>query len=121
MTLLRSIAVLFVLLAQVMPAQVMPGGMTTVKCTMGCCAGLEEAEMASCGCPDSPLSSEPANAPPGSRERAPQLVWAAVDADQPAIRSPKAADDEGKPRLVERDRDKVAHVRLPVLFCSLLN
>jgi hypothetical protein len=121
MTLLRSIVVLLALLAQAWPALVMSRRNAGEKCQMGCCAWLAEAGMDSCGCTGASQPSEPADLPPeGVRQSLAQLVWAVSHGAEPAMWSPRNSV-ESNPRLDECNLVKAPHVRLPVLFCSLLN
>lgn len=121
MTLLRSIVLIFALLAQVWPAQAMPRVNEAAACGMGCCAALAEAEMSACGCAEPSAPAEPTSVPPaGGREQVPQVFWATAEEVKPTMRSPRSLD-EGMSRSAERDSSGLPHVRLAVLFCSLLN
>ncbi|MDP1591873.1 MAG: hypothetical protein Q8M07_29205 [Prosthecobacter sp.] len=121
MTLLRSIALIFALLAQAWPVHAMLRVNEPASCGMGCCAALAETEMSACGCAEPATPAAPANAPPvGGRELVPQVVWASAEEARPAMRSPRSLN-EGVPPAAERDPSSLPHVRLAVLFCSFLN
>lgn len=121
MTLLRFIVALVVLLAQAMPAQAMLRENTAAKCEMGCCAWLAEAGTDSCDCTESSQPTTPADLPPaGVRQLMVQVVWA--DAHERGFSVPPPLSlNESDMRLMARDLLKQPHVRLQVLFCSLLN
>jgi hypothetical protein len=121
MTLLRTIVVLFALLAQAWPAQAMLRETAVKKCGMSCCASLEETDMAACGCTLSPVPAEPAQVPPASgRELMQQVVWVVSHESKLSARPPRNLDEDGA-LSSELDFVKQPHVRLSVLFCSLLN
>lgn len=122
MTLLRFIVALVVLLAQAMPAQAMLRENTAAKCEMGCCAWLAEAGTDSCDCTESSSRpATPADLPPaGARQLMVQVVWADAHEQRFSLQPPLSLN-ESDMRLMARDPLKQPHVRLPVLFCSLLN
>jgi len=121
MTLLRSIVLIFALLAQSWPAQAMLSVNEPAACGMGCCAALATAEMSACGCAESSAPAEPASVPPASgRERVPQVVWMSFEDVRSATR-PAMSQEKAKARWSESDGPNLPHVRLVVLFCSLLN
>lgn len=104
-----------------MPAQTMLREKTVAKCEMGCCARLAEAGMDSCDCTESSQPATPADLPPaGARQLMVQVVWADVHERGFSVRPPLSLN-ESDMRLNARDPLKQPHVRLPVLFCSLLN
>jgi hypothetical protein len=83
MSCLRSIILLFTLLAQIWPAQaVMSEGGRPETCEMGCCAAMAEPGMSACGCLEEP-STPPVNpaAPASADERpnSPRMLWAAQE------------------------------------------
>lgn len=121
MTLLRSIILIFALLAQALPVQAMRHVDEPAYCGMSCCAALAAAEMSACGCAEPSAPAEPANVPPASgRERVPQLVWVSLEDVQFATRSAISLE-KTQVRLVASDLLRQPQVRLAVLFCSLLN
>ncbi len=121
MTLFRSIVVLVVLLAQAWPAQVMLRDKAAGKCEMGCCAWLAEVGMDVCDCAVSSRPAAPADLPPaGARQFMTQVVWVDSHDVMPVVPPPQSLS-ESDARLLERDVLRQPHVRLPVLFCSLLN
>ncbi|MDZ4405545.1 hypothetical protein [Prosthecobacter sp.] len=122
MTLLRSIVVLFALLAQAWPAQAMLRETAVKKCGMSCCASLGETDMDACGCAGAPVPAEPAQVPPASgRELMQQVVWVVSHESKLSARPPRSLDDDGARSVVRDFAKQPQQVRLPVLFCSLLN
>ncbi len=122
MTLLRSIVLIFAVLAQAMPVQaMMRGAQEPVTCEMGCCAAVAATEMDACACADTSAPAKPLNTPPATgREIVPQVVWTLV-AEAPLMTRPvKHLEKEGS-CFIQRDLTAQPHVRLPVLFCSFLN
>jgi len=121
MTLLRSVVVLVTLLAQAWPAQAMRREETAGKCEMACCAWLTEAGVNACDCAGSSLPEAPADLPPaGTRQIVTQVVWAGSQETLPFSR-PSLILSEHDTLMSECDVLQQPHVRLPVLFCSLLN
>lgn len=121
MSLLRSIVLIFALLAQALPVQAMMRVNEPKNCAMGCCAWLAEAGISECGCEKTSKPTAPAKAPPASgREWGPQVVWAASDAVKCATRPPKSLS-AAKSHFIECMTTKPPQVRLTVLFCSFLN
>lgn len=121
MTLLRSIVLIFALLAQTWPVQAMRRVKEPAACGMSCCAALAEMGMSTCGCADPSAPAEPASVPPASgRERVPQVVWMSFEDVRSATR-PAMSQAKAQARRVESDGPNLPHVRLAVLFCSLLN
>lgn len=121
MTLLRSIILIFALLAQALPAHAMPRVSEPAVCGMSCCAALAAAELSACGCKETSAPAEPANVPPASgRERVPQMVWVSLEDVRFATR-PAMNRENAQAHLVESDQSTRRQIRLAVLFCSLLN
>jgi hypothetical protein len=121
MTLLRSIVLIFALLAQAWPVQAVLRVNEPARCGMTCCTELAAAELSACGCAEVPMPAEPANVPPSSgRERVPQLLWVSLEDVRFATR-PAMCLENAQTHLVESDLPESPHVRLAVLFCSFLN
>lgn len=124
MTLLRSITLIFALLAQAWPVQAMMLREEAPKaCAMGCCAAIAEMEMDACSCAEAPAPEKPLNVPPSSgRELVPQVVWMILQEAPLASRPPKSlSDGSSRFSFIERDLAAQPHVRLAVLHCSFLN
>ncbi|MES2595379.1 MAG: hypothetical protein V4662_08595 [Verrucomicrobiota bacterium] len=123
MTLLRSIVLIFALLAQAMPVQAMMcGGQEPVTCEMGCCAAVAASERDACSCAgDTSAPAKPLNTPPASsREIVPQVVWTMIE-EMPSLASVSVDLEKKSARFIQRQLTVQPHVRLPVLFCSFLN
>ncbi|GEP45812.1 hypothetical protein [Brevifollis gellanilyticus] len=122
MSLLRSIILIFAVLAQAMPVQaMMRGAQEPVTCEMGCCAAVASTEMDACACADTSAPAKPLNTPPASgRDLVPQVVWTMIE-EMPSLTSVSMNLEKKRERFIQRDPVKQSHVRLPVLFCAFLN
>lgn len=122
MTLLRSIILIFAVLAQAMPVQaMMRGAKQPVTCEMGCCAAVAATEMDACACADTSAPAKPRNTPPANgRDLVPQVVWTMIE-EMPSLTGVSMDLEKKRERLTGRDLATRPHVRLPVLFCSFLN
>jgi formylglycine-generating enzyme required for sulfatase activity len=123
MALLRSLLLIVTLVTQALPVGMIRASVAEKKCTMGCCAALEEAGLGECGCeaaPGVPGTPVPATPPPAQgREIMPQLVW--VESPVFLMGSSTHADTDRalRPELAMQTVT-TPHVRLTVLFCSFL-
>lgn len=118
---LRTIVLLIALIAQALPVQAMMRVDAPQSCAMGCCAWLAEAGLSECGCEKTSEPVSPAKAPPTSgREWVLQVVWVSSEDVRFATR-PAMNLENAQAHLVESALPKQPHVRLSVLFCSLLN
>lgn len=120
MTLLRSIILIFALLAQSWPAQAMTCVNEAAACGMGCCSALAVAEMGACDCAEPPAPSETGTPPAGGRDRVLPVVWMTFE-DALTVAWSATGRELAQARGLDRDRPNLPHVRLPVLFCSWLN
>jgi hypothetical protein len=120
MRLVTSILLVFSLLLQVWPARTAVRVEKKPKCGMSCCASLPEDETAACGCAETPLPPEPASTVPVTgRDLIPQVAWVFSSQWEPSLKNPpvpmKISPQAFEPADLAR-----SHVRLPVLFCSIL-
>lgn len=121
MTLLRSIVVLVTLLAQAWPVQTASCEDTMRTRQMACCSSLLMAGMDECGCAESSRAATPVDLPPaGARQIVAQVVWADSHGTGPCAMLPRVVCEHDS-RPLEAKSLKQPHVRLSVLFCSLLN
>lgn len=120
MTILRSIIIIIALVAQALPVSLLVAG-EAVKpvCGMKCCE--PGAKICCCAGPqDVPSSPAPASTPPVTgRDLVPQPVWIAWTNEFSCLPVEAAASES---RTLSDDHGTLAapHVRLPVLFCSIL-
>lgn len=120
-TLLRLMLATLVLIAQSWPAQAVAAGSDKDACEMGCCTWMEKAEIMACACTDAPASPSPASTPPAAaRDLVPPVTWVSVENEKPSALSTRSIDSATWHLSAQADTAQ-PHVRLAVLFCSLLN
>lgn len=112
-----------VLLMQTVPLVVMAGPQEE-KCQMACC--MAQAALSDCSCVDEPSAPEknlPAPLLPAAEGRGfiPQVVWTELPQDFRSFAF-QARQTGGtiRPHADERASTSSRHVRLSVLFCSML-
>jgi len=118
MTFFRSIILIFALVLQAVPAAAVAHGDAQPVCRMDCC----DTSTMSCCCAEpaqAPSLPAPASTPPvAGRQLVPITLWTTCV----SFLSPEAAvESPSKAHFHERRADMQPHVRLSVLFCSLLN
>ncbi len=120
MQLLHAVILIFVLLAQALPVSAVAREDAPPVCGMKCCD--PGATVCCCAGPtDAPSSPAPASTPPVTgRDLVPQPLWVAWSGGVNFL--PVAAvADAATQRCGDQRALAAPHVRLPVLFCSLLN
>ncbi|MEN3939794.1 hypothetical protein WJU23_00750 [Prosthecobacter sp. SYSU 5D2] len=121
---IRSLILFIALLAQALPVPAMMRDEAEPVCSMSCCAVVAAMEAEGCGCVDAPVhdtAPAPVQAPSGSgRELLAQPQWS-VQAEALALSTRKITEPETF-HMPRQDPGALTqpHVRLPVLFCSLL-
>ncbi len=119
MALFRSIILIIALVAQALPVSLVAQGDVKPVCSMKCCE--PGAKICCCAGPqDVPSSPAPASTPPVTgRDLVPQPVWIAWTNEFSCLPVEAAASVS---RTMSGDHRALAvpHVRLPVLFCSIL-
>ncbi|TDU81031.1 hypothetical protein EI77_00333 [Prosthecobacter fusiformis] len=120
----RSLILFIALLAQALPVFTVAREVDTPACSMSCCATVAKLEADTCGCveaPDSPSLPAPANTPPAhSRDLLAQPLWTALAEPFTLSFPPRNATVSPVWYRHEPQALTQPHVRLPVLFCSLL-
>ena len=119
MTLLRSIILIFALLAQALPVSLVAMGDVKPVCDMKCCD--PGATICCCAGPQEvPSSPAPASTPPVTgRDLVPPPLWVVWTS---GLNFLPVETNAGAARQRGGDHRALAapHVRLPVLFCSIL-
>ncbi|MFN0077169.1 MAG: hypothetical protein ACKVY0_11900 [Prosthecobacter sp.] len=117
MSLLRALFLIIALVVQAWPGAAVVRGDTQPVCGMKCCAP----GAVTCCCAEpaqAPALPVPASTPPVTgRELVPAVLWVAFTQFLPLAPPAEAF----KARFHACRADTQPHVRLPVLFCSLLN
>ena len=121
---IRSLILFIVLLAQALPVPAMMREEAVPVCNMSCCAAVAAMEDDGCRCVDAPVhdtAPAPAQAPSGSgRELLAQPQWSVME-EAFAISTVEKSEAKSSPSpRLEPGALTAPHVRLPVLFCSLL-
>lgn len=121
---IRSLILFIALLAQALPVPAMMRDEAAPVCSMSCCAVVATMEENGCGCMDAPVhdsAPSPAQAPSGSgRELLAQPQWS-VQAEVFALSTSEKTESKISHRTHQEPGALTPpHVRLPVLFCSLL-
>jgi hypothetical protein len=120
----RSLVLFIALLAQALPVSAMMRGEAEPVCSMSCCAAVAIMEEDDCGCMQVPAhetAPAPAQVPMGNgRELLAQPQWS-VQAEGFALTALGITEIKISHRSrLEPGVLTQPHVRLPVLFCSLL-
>jgi hypothetical protein len=132
----RSIVLIFAVLLQALPGAVGLRAMTMTakhapKCTMDCCAWIQEVEQQqqeansnsnSCACAPTSEQQQPTTPPSlpsqSTRDVIPAVYWKAQE-DVPQPAAPLSEPQSGFV-MTDASEQTTPHVRLPVLFCAIL-
>lgn len=126
MNFLRTITLLFALMAQALPAALIQRAEQPVPCTMSCCeAEVTVLQISACGCmsaPESVPQRAPAQTPPATpgRDQAFQTQWIPLIEDFLFKSAEITSSVVAHPFSPESIHTAQPHVRLTVLFCSFL-
>lgn len=120
----RSLILFIALLAQALPMPAMPLSEESAACSMSCCTTVAQMEDKDCGCFEAPvrdtLPSPAQTPPPPTRDLLPQPQWH-MQAEPLVLpyAGSRLSASHIRPQLAPGSLTQ-PHVRLPVLFCSLL-